>query len=186
MGDAAPRRLHAADEHLVTRCASLGSLGYAALVGNVVHSQNRRLAAARDALRASEERYRLIAENAADLIAMVDHEGRWLYASPSYSACSTTPDLAPGADAFRRAHPDDAERARAVRARVAATGKPREIALRLVDREGRVRQYKARVQALGAGRAGSPRSACCWCRRTSPTCARARSGCCSPRTRSRA
>ena len=34
--------------------------------------------------------------------------------------------------------------------RSAATGKPREFALRLVDREGRMRQYKARVQAIGA------------------------------------
>jgi len=46
-------------------------------------------------------------------------------------------------------HPEDAERARAGVLRSAASGKPREVALRLVDREGRVRKYKARVQALG-------------------------------------
>ena len=35
--------------------------------------------------------------------------------------------------------------------RAAATGKPREIALRLVDRDGRIRQYRCRAQAVGEG-----------------------------------
>jgi PAS domain S-box-containing protein len=231
---------------LVTTLCIAGSLCYAVLVGTVVQKQNRRLAGARDALRASEERYRLMAEHAGDLIAMLDHEGRWLYASPSYQRILDPADLAPGADAFRRVHPEDAERARAGVLRSAASGRPREVALRLVDRDGRVRKYKARVQALGnpdeplawqrlllvsqdvtdlreseervllaahalegmteaivitaadgtvvtvnrafteiSGRASRLR-ACCSARRTSPTCARAKSGCCWRRARSRA
>ena len=141
---------------LVTALCLVGALGYVCTVGYVVYAQNRRLAAARDALRASEERYRLIAENAADLIGMVDRDGKWLYASPSYERVLASADLTPGSDAFHRAHPDDAEHARMTVARVSGTGNARDIALRLVDRDGRIRQYKTRVQAV-AGKNGGAR-----------------------------
>ncbi|HTM61631.1 MAG TPA: PAS domain S-box protein [Burkholderiales bacterium] len=138
---------------LVTLLCSLGSLGYLSGVGVVVWRQNRHIAAARDELLASEERYRLIAENADDLVAMLDHEGRWLYTSPSYARVLAPESIATGADAFKHIHPDDAEHAHAVIARAAATGKPRELALRVVDSEGRIRQYKSHVHAVMTGSA---------------------------------
>jgi len=134
---------------LVTTLCVLGSVIYVSTVGYVVFRQTRRLSAARDALGKSEDRYRLIAENAADLIAMVDHKSGWLYTSPSYQRLLAGPDLAPGADAWARAHPDDAEQARAAVSRAATSGKPKDLALRLVDREGRMRQFKTHVHAVG-------------------------------------
>jgi len=132
----------------VTALAIVGCLGYGVAIGNVMQRQNQRLLDARNELHESEERYRLLAEHAADLIALVDKDGRWLYVSPSYERLLDPEDLEEGVDAFRRVHPDDADRARLAVLRAAATGKPRELPLRLVDRDGRIRQFKTRVQAV--------------------------------------
>ncbi|HEX6267632.1 MAG TPA: PAS domain S-box protein [Burkholderiales bacterium] len=133
---------------LVSTLCFFGILAYTCAVGYVVYRQNRRILRNREELRSSEAGYRLITENAGDLVAMVDPDSRWLYASPSYERLLDPEDLEPGTDAFRRLHPDDADRARVAVLRVASTGKPRELALRLADREGRVRQYRTRVQAV--------------------------------------
>jgi PAS domain S-box-containing protein len=138
-----------ATSDLVTALCFFGALAYASAVGNIMYWQNRRLLSARNELRESEERYRAIAENAADLIAMVDHDGRWLYTSPSYARLLDHADLEAGADAFRRVHPDDADRARVAVLRSASTGKALELSLRMVDRDGRIRQFRTRVQAVG-------------------------------------
>ena len=126
-----------------------GLSAYIAGVGCVVYGQNRRLVAARDELREGEERYRLIAENADDLVALLDGEGRWLYASPSYERVLPPADLAAASDPFARLHPDDAEQARVAVARARSTGKPRDLAWRMLDREGRIRQYAVRLQPVG-------------------------------------
>ena len=130
---------------LVTFMCFIGGLAYTCGVGYVVWMQTRRLAAARDDVRRSEERYRLIAENADDLVAMVDGQGRWIYTSPSHARLFDPADLAPGGDVFKRIHPDDAKRLR----RAFQLGEARELALRLVDRQGRVRQYRSHVQPVG-------------------------------------
>ena len=137
-----------ATSDLVTALCVVGVFLYLSGVGYVVYSQNRRLAASRADLRRSEELYRLIAENAADLIALVDPIGRWLYTSPSYQRILERPDLEHGADAYRKLHPDDAETLRSAVVRTSVSGRARDVAVRLVDKLGRVRQYKTHVQAL--------------------------------------
>ena len=123
---------------LVTALCVLGSLAYSSAVGAVVYNLRGRV-------RDSEGRYRLLAENAADLIAIVGRDGEWIYASPSFGAVYEAKELVAGADAFTRAHPDDASGARIAVLRSAIVGKEREVPLRLVDRQGRMRQYRAYV-----------------------------------------
>lgn len=134
----------------VTALSFAGSLAYSCAIGYVVYLQTRGLAAVRDQLHRSEERYRLIAENAADLIAMVDPQGRWLYTSPSYAHMLEAADLEPGKGAFARMHPEDAERARIALLHAPAAERAPELALRLVDRDGRMRQLRTRMRHLPA------------------------------------
>ncbi|HEX2197541.1 MAG TPA: MASE2 domain-containing protein, partial [Burkholderiales bacterium] len=133
---------------LVTTLCFFGALGYTLSVGMVVNVQWKRLSSARDDLRAGEARYRLITEHAADLIAIVDQDGRWLYSSPAYERVLAVEDLLPGVDAFRRVQPQDADRARVAVLRAATTGKDQDISVRLTDRAGRDREYRMRVHRL--------------------------------------
>jgi PAS domain S-box-containing protein len=124
---------------LVTALGFIGSLGYACAVGAIVHRQTRRVVLAREELRLSEERYRLITENAGDLIALVDAEARWRYVSPSYLRLLPAEDVLLGTDAFRRIHPEDAPRARSALRRMVETGTEEHLNVRMIGADGQTR-----------------------------------------------
>lgn len=63
---------------------------------------------AEDALRQSEEHYRLIAENMTDLVSVVDMKGIVTYASPSHKwILGFPPQVFEGKNAFELVHPED-------------------------------------------------------------------------------
>jgi PAS domain S-box-containing protein len=56
-----------------------------------------------------EERYRLLAENSRDMVAVISPSGRWSYVSPaSKQLLGYAPDEMLGRDAYAYVHPDDA------------------------------------------------------------------------------
>ena len=71
----------------------------------------RQRSEAQAALRASEEQLRLLTENASDLIAGSDADGRLTYLSPNHrEALGLAPEGLIGSYAFDMMHPDDVER----------------------------------------------------------------------------
>ncbi|HUN68764.1 MAG TPA: PAS domain S-box protein [Burkholderiales bacterium] len=133
---------------LVTMLCVLGSLAYSAGVGYIVFRQARRMAATRESLRESEQRYRLITEHAGDLVAMVDRDGRWLYSSPSYARILRGEDLVNGADAFRNLHEDDQFRVRGAVQVVVRSGESCRLRMRLHTKDGEVRRFEALVHPV--------------------------------------
>ncbi len=133
---------------LVTALSLFGTIAYTWLVGLIVQRQTRRIVLAREKLRMSEEAYRLITENAGDLIAMIDAEGRWRYVSPSHARILPAADLLPGTDAFRRVHADDDAHARAALRRMIETGEAGEFSMRFVCTDGAVRVFDCSGHAV--------------------------------------
>lgn len=133
---------------VVTALCFFGAALYTAAVGLVLHRQIRELEAARAELRASEERYRLIAENAGDLIGMVDRDGRWAYTSPSYGRVLPPGDAEIGADAFRTVIEDDRLRVREAVQRVLDRGENCGFRMRIADAGGGVRRLESLVHAV--------------------------------------
>ncbi len=95
-------------------------------------------AEAQAALAASEARYRLLAENATDIISRHDLNGTLLYASPS---CATILGYDPadllGRSAYELIHPEDIERAQTGHAAVLRERRVMTIVLRMRHLEGR-------------------------------------------------
>jgi PAS domain S-box-containing protein len=95
-----------------------------------------------------EELFRLISENAADLIAVVDVEGNRIYSSLSFEkVLGYTPEELRGSSSFEQIHPEDQERVKeaAAEARRTGVGRPLEYRIRHKDGSWRVLESTASV-----------------------------------------
>ena|SRR5579863_14509 len=104
-----------------------------------------------------EELFRLISENAADMIALVDSDGKRLYNSPSYSkVLGYTPQELRDTPAYEQIHPDDLERVREAARETQSAGVGRRIEYRMRHKDGswRVLESTASTIADGSGKAG--------------------------------
>ncbi len=107
------------------------------MIGTVRDISERK--AAEEVLRANEERFRLIAENVTDLIAVVDAQGKRVYNSPSYRALFGDAQLLPGTDSFNEIHPDDRDSVQRVFQDTLVTGVGHRTRFRFVLADGSTR-----------------------------------------------
>ncbi|MCX7168713.1 MAG: PAS domain S-box protein, partial [Proteobacteria bacterium] len=133
---------------LVTSLCLVGLSVYVLGLGNTLFAQTSKLRTTRAALRKSEEEYRLITENAGDLIAMLDVEGRWLYSSPSYRRLLAEPSLQSGISAIASVHQNDRDAVRAQLKKAVDSGESQEFLYRLVALDGSAYEFQATVNAF--------------------------------------
>jgi len=102
----------------------------------------------------SQQVFRLISENAADMIAVVDVEGRRIYNSQSYErVLGYSPEDLQKSSAFEQIHPEDRERVREASLEARRTGAGRTLEYRMRHKDGswRVLESTARVIPSASG-----------------------------------
>ncbi|HWN93819.1 MAG TPA: response regulator, partial [Methylomirabilota bacterium] len=109
------------------------------------------------ALRQSEAQYRLITENTRDLIALLDAQNRFLYASPSFEiVLGYMPRELLGMDYFQFVHADDLDAARAGLEQARRQHRQRTMELRHKHRDGHWVLFES-AASLPAESDGKPR-----------------------------
>jgi PAS domain S-box-containing protein len=116
------------------------------LIGTVHDITERKQA--EEALRRNEEQLRVIMENLADLVAVLDLDGRRLYNSPSYHRILGDPDKLQGSLSFEEIHPEDRARVRQAFQDTVRTGTGHRLEYRLIDRNGRPRHIESQGSVI--------------------------------------
>jgi two-component system, cell cycle sensor histidine kinase and response regulator CckA len=96
-----------------------------------------------------EELFRLISENAADMIAVVDANGKRLYNSPSYEkVLGYSPEELKRTSALEQIHPDDREKVSSAAAFALKHGRGQSIEYRMRDKAGQWRILESAASAV--------------------------------------
>jgi PAS domain S-box-containing protein len=98
--------------------------------------------------RQSEERFRLISENVADLIAVLDLEGKRVYNSPSYKGILGGTEMLKGTDSFGEIHPEDRERIKNIFFETVRTGIGQRTEYRYLRKDGTIRYIESQGSAI--------------------------------------
>jgi PAS domain S-box-containing protein len=126
----------------------IGLFVYVIGLGNIAFAQSRKLRDTREALRQREEHYRIITENAGDLIAMLDDAGHWVYANPAYRRLVPEAALEIGADALAHLHPEDRDATRALLEKAIRTGESQAFFYRLIATDGNEHEFQAKAKSF--------------------------------------
>ncbi|HEY6240812.1 MAG TPA: PAS domain S-box protein [Burkholderiales bacterium] len=104
-------------------------------------------------LRETEERFRLISENASDLIALRDPEGRRVYVNPAYGRLFGDKVMT-DTDSFQDIHPEDRERVRQGFFESVRNGVGRRSEFRFLLPDGQVRHIESQVSTVSNEQGG--------------------------------
>ncbi len=98
---------------------------------------------AEEEIRKSQEQFKVISENVADMIAVLDGDGKRLYNSPSYRQILGDVELLQGTDSFEDIHPDDRENIRQIFQKTKETGIGHRAEYRLLGKNGKVHNIES-------------------------------------------
>ena len=99
-------------------------------------------------LRETEQRFRLISENATDLIELFDPQGRRIYSNPAYARLFGERAAPVGADSLSDVHPEDRERVRQIFLNTVRTGVGERAEFRFLLPDGRERHIESQASAV--------------------------------------
>jgi PAS domain S-box-containing protein len=136
---------------VVALAGALSSLLLFGVLSFLSSSRNRALALAEKmtrTLRDSEERFRLIAENASDLITVIDPKGIRVYANPAYGKLFGDARSLIGADMAAYIHPDDQGKVRESFLETVKDGRTRHSVFRFLLPGGEVRYIESYRSAV--------------------------------------
>jgi len=127
----------------------LGLVGLVLLFDIYALYQHFQIQLVRKHLLERDELFRLITENAADMIAVVDVTGRRLYNSPSYGRIlGYKPDELEATNSFAQIHPDDTEKVRKASAEAIRTGVGQTVEYRMRHKDGHWRTLESRASTI--------------------------------------
>ena len=141
---------------LALRQAVWGLLGMVLLFDLYTIYQQLQIHRIRRQLEAREKLFRLITENAADMIAVVDTEGKRIYNSLSYQkVLGYSPAELQRSSSLEQIHPDDRDRVVAAGLEVRRTGKGEALEYRMRHKDGTWRVLESTASVIPSGK-GEP------------------------------
>ncbi|MFA7419143.1 MAG: YfiR/HmsC family protein [Melioribacteraceae bacterium] len=103
---------------------------------------------AEEKLRQSEEQFRLISENVADMIVVLDLDGKRIYSNPSYKPILGETGSLQGTDSFNDIHPDDRDKIKSVFQETIRTGKGNRAEYRLISQSGSIHYIESQGSVI--------------------------------------
>ena len=111
--------------------------------------QHLQLHRIRHQLAERDQLFQLISENAADMIALVDSNGRRLYNSPSYQrVLGYSPEDLEGTSAIEQIHPDDRARVLQAAEKARLSGQGERVEYRILHKDGSWRTLESTASAI--------------------------------------